>query len=211
SSLVSRGERAVSGIYEGDTVTASTVSRRSGSHLHPPTLLGGANSDGGGVTGAWRLPSRCPEVRPQASAPCQAAQLLDRATDDGRLEKLLRDDGARAGAETGAGPGARTDVPEPVDRRHVPAAAGERPPQEVLVERQRAAVRVAPPEIHVHPLEVVRPERNPLHDRRLEIRHVPGEAGLEPIGVPLSLLVVPLQPRRELLQLDPQQSFPLGS
>ena len=38
----------------------------------------------------------------------------------GRLEQLLRDEGAGAGAEAGAGMRARADVPEPVDKRAVP-------------------------------------------------------------------------------------------
>src|SRR5205085_5031656 len=94
----------------------------------------------------------------------ESASARDRALCERRLEELARDDRPRAGAEARAGPGARADLPEALDRRRVPGAAPERSPEEVLVERERAAVRVSVPEVDVRSLQVVRAERNPLQD-----------------------------------------------
>src|SRR5204862_151954 len=71
-----------------------------------------------------------------------------------RLQQVLRDEGARSGAEAWAGPCARADVPQALDRRCVTRAARERPPEKVLVERERAAVWVTLPKVHVQPLEI---------------------------------------------------------
>src|SRR5262249_36317941 len=60
----------------------------------------------------------------------QAPQLRRRALGRGRLEQPLGDERARAGAETWAGPRARADVPEALDRRGVARAARERTPKE---------------------------------------------------------------------------------
>src|ERR1700745_3365679 len=97
---------------------------------------------------------------------------------------------------------ARADVPQPLDRRRMAGAPRERPPQEVLVERECAAVRVAVPQVHVHALEVVRPERHPLDDRRLEGRDVPHGPCLDAVCVALSRVVVPREARGALLALD---------
>ena len=100
-----------------------------------------------------------PRLRRSAYRRVRSRTLASRPLRDGRLEQLRRDERARAGAEARTGPRARADVEQPLDRRRVPGAARERPPQEVLVERERAAVRVAVAQVDVLPLEVVRPER----------------------------------------------------
>jgi REP element-mobilizing transposase RayT len=95
----------------------------------------------------------------------QLSQLGKCPLRDGRLEQLARDERARAGAESWARPRARTDVEQPPHRRRVTGVARERPPQEVLVERERSAVRVAVPQVDVRLLEIVRTERDTFHDR----------------------------------------------
>ena len=71
-----------------------------------------------------------------------------------------------------------------------PGLLPERPPEEVLVERERAAVGIAVPEVDVRPLQVVRAERDPLQDRRLEVGDVAREPCLDPVRVALTQLVV---------------------
>ena len=61
----------------------------------------------------------------------------------GGLRQLLRDQVAGAGAEAGAGVGARADVPELLDRRLVARRRGRRAEEQVLVERARPRVDVA--------------------------------------------------------------------
>ncbi len=112
---------------------------------------------------------------------------------------------------------------EPLDRRRVAGSPRERPPEEVLVERERAAVRVAVAEVDVQPLEVMWAEHHTLQYRRLEVRQVPREPLLDAVGVPLAKLVVPgpvadvdrsrriaLRHARQLLQLDPEDPLPVG-
>src|SRR5579862_4628034 len=55
-----------------------------------------------------------------ASARRERAEPLHGAAGEWRLEQLLRDERARAGAEARPRPGACADVPEPLDRRRVP-------------------------------------------------------------------------------------------
>src|SRR5205823_2820940 len=149
----------------------------------------------------------------------ESAGPRDRTLRERRLEELARDDRSGAGAEPRAGPGARADLPEPLDRRGVAGAASEGSPEEVLVERERAAVGVAVPQVDVRPLQVVRAERDSLQDRGLEVGDVTRESCLDPVGVPLPELVRPLavtdvghggsvtlDPPRQLLQLDPEQA-----
>src|SRR5207248_1757890 len=107
------------------------------------------------------------------------------------LEQPLRDERARAGSEAGPRPGARTDVPEPLDRRRVAGAARERAPEEVLIERERTAVRIAVHEVDVHPLEVGRGENDAVQQARLEVRDVPREPCLDAVGVALLETVRP--------------------
>src|SRR5437660_854001 len=93
----------------------------------------------------------------------------------------------------------------------MPGTFRERAPEEVLVERQRAAVRIPADEVDVQALQIVRPERDALDDARLEIRDVPSEPLLDAIGVALARVVVPVETARQLLQLDPQQALAIGS
>src|SRR5439155_3697168 len=95
--------------------------------------------------------------------------------DEARPEEVLRDQGSGAGAETRAGMRARPDVIEPVDRC---AMAGERragTPDEVLVERARAAVDVPAGHVHVRGLDVGRREDDALEERRVEVRELAAE------------------------------------
>src|SRR4051794_29464321 len=118
---------------------------------------------------------RSKELRPMAG---ERASARNGPLRERRLEQLPCDDRPRAGAETRARPGARPDLPQPLDRRRVAGTAPERPPEKVLVECERAAVGVAVPEIDVGPLQVVRAERDPLQDRRLEVGDVSRQARL---------------------------------
>ena len=65
------------------------------------------------------------------------------------LEQLSRHQRARAAAEPRAGVGRRADVPHVLDLRPVLRA-----PEEALVERERAAVRIAVHQVHVRGLQV---------------------------------------------------------
>src|SRR5205823_12868961 len=131
-------------------------------------------------------------------------------------EELLRDDRPRAGTEARPGPGARADVEDAVHRRPVSGLRRERPPEEVLVERERAAVGVAALEIAVGRLQVRGRENDPLQDPALQVAHVPRDPRLNAVGValaqflsPVAALRVDLSRRvalhvpRQLLQLDP--------
>src|SRR5438034_7206498 len=82
--------------------------------------------------------------------------------------------------------GAGADVPEAVDRRAVTGARGERPPEEVLVERERARVRVAVMQVDVRRVEVGRAQHDALADCGLEVRHMLRDPGLDPVGVALA-------------------------
>jgi hypothetical protein len=108
----------------------------------------------------------------------------------------VRDERPGTGAETRARPGARADLPEALDRGGVAGAAAERPPEEVLVERERAAVGIAVAEVDVRALQVVGTQRDALQDRRLEVRDVPRQTRLDPVGVPLPQLVRPFAAAR---------------
>ena len=90
------------------------------------------------------------------SRPQKRAEPPDEPLRRRRLQKSLRDEGPGARPEPRAWPCARADVEEAVDRGAVPGLAGERAPEEVLVERQRARVRVAVLEIDVCLLEIGR-------------------------------------------------------
>src|SRR5262249_42051708 len=98
-------------------------------------------------------------ARPAGLALHERPGARDRSLRERRREQLPRDDRPGAGAEAGARPRARPDLPQPLDRRRVAGTAPERAPEEVLVERERAAVRIAVTEIDVRPLQVVRTER----------------------------------------------------
>src|SRR5215210_8470018 len=119
----------------------------------------------------------------------------------------------------GAGP----DVPDTGNRRAMTGLRAERPPEEVLVQRERAPVRVASDEVHVGRLEVCRGECRPSEDRGLEVRDMSCEPGLDPVGVALPQILRPfsaadvdlagsvaLDPPRQLLQLDPEESLAPG-
>src|SRR5439155_588917 len=129
------------------------------------------------------------EVSPLDQGTC----LPERAPGERRLQQLLRDESPRATAEPRPRPCARADLVEPSDRRRVAGTARKRPPEKVLVERERAAVRVAADEVDVQPLEVVRPKRNALHERGLEVRDVAREPRLDPVGIALARIVVPVE------------------
>src|SRR5207253_185875 len=94
-------------------------------------------------------------------------------------------------AEARAGVRARTDVPEAVDGRRVARVGGQRAPEQVLVECQRAGVRIAVVEVDVRRLQVGRREGDPLADRALEVRHVPRDASLDAVGVTLAQALRP--------------------
>ena len=118
---------------------------------------------------------------------------------------------------------ARADLPEVLHRCGVPWARRERPPEQVLVERQRAGVRVAVVQIHVGGLQVGGRERDPLANRRLQVRHMVRDPSLDPVGVALAELLRPaavagielagavaLHDPGQLLQLDPKQPGSFG-
>src|SRR5215203_6249722 len=83
------------------------------------------------------------------------------------------------------------DVPDPRDRRPVARLRAERPPEEVLVEGEGAAVGVALAEVDVRCLQIGGRERGAGEDRRLQVRDVAGEARLDPLGVALAELLCP--------------------
>src|SRR5262249_10226412 len=133
------------------------------------------------------------------------------------------DERARAGAETWAGPRARADVPEALDRRGVAGTARERTPEEVLIERERAPIGVTVAQVDVQPLEIGRRDYDALEQRRLEIEDAPREPRLDAIGVALLQRVGPravagversggvaFHAPRQLLQLDPEHPFARG-
>src|SRR5918994_284773 len=74
------------------------------------------------------------------------------------LQELLGDERARARAEARTRVRARPDVVEPLDRRLVSRLGGKRAPQKVLVEGERARVRVAVSQVDVRGLEIGRRE-----------------------------------------------------
>src|SRR5437762_203521 len=113
---------------------------------------------------------------------------LEGAPREARPQQLLRDERARAGAEAGPGMGARTDLIEAAERCRVAGEAPARPPDEVLVERARARVDVAARHVQVRTLDVGRREHDAPQDRRLEVRDLTREAGLDPVGVRLAQL-----------------------
>src|SRR5919201_1956179 len=88
-----------------------------------------------------------------------------RALRRGWTEELLGDERARPGAESGARPRARTDVKEVADGRAMPGLCGERAPEEVLVECERATVGIAALEVAVGSLKIGGRERDALEDR----------------------------------------------
>jgi len=99
-------------------------------------------------------------------------------------------------------------------------AAGERPPEKVLVERERAAVRVTVPEVHVQPFEIGGREHGTAQQARLEVRDVLLEPGLDPVRVALLQPLLPdaladvelaccvaFHAPGQLLELDPQEAL----
>src|SRR5438874_92935 len=58
-------------------------------------------------------------------------------------KKLARNEGARPAPEPRAGPGAGADLKDVADRRAMARLLCDRPPEEVLVECERAGVRIA--------------------------------------------------------------------
>src|SRR5438128_6354324 len=88
----------------------------------------------------------------------------------------------------------RTDVPDALHGRPVWST-----PEEVLVERQRPAVRVAADEVDVDAPEIGRRDRDAVDDRALEVRDVSRHARLDAVGVPFAQLGRPdAVPRVEL-------------
>src|SRR5687768_2563352 len=86
------------------------------------------------------------------------------------LQELLGDERARARAEPRTGVRARPNVVEPCNRRLVSRLRGKRAPEEVLVEGERARVRVAVSEVDVRGLEIGRRQDDSCTNRRLEVR-----------------------------------------
>src|SRR5947208_14415639 len=88
---------------------------------------------------------------------------------------------------------------------------------------ERCGIRVSLVQIDVGGLEISRREDDAAEDRRLEVRHVPADSGLDPIGVALSQRLRPravtglqltgsvsLHAPRQLLQLNPEQASSAG-
>src|SRR5207244_13652372 len=138
-----------------------------------------------------------------------------------RLQESLCDQRPGACAEARPRPGARADLEEAVDGGSMPGLAGEGTRDEVLVERQRARIWVALLEIDVRGLEIRRRKHDTTQDRGLEVRNVPPDPRLDPVGVALAQRLVPrpvpdvqlacrvaFHVPRELLQLDPEDAFP---
>src|SRR5436190_3424865 len=153
----------------------------------------------------------------------RAADLREGSPGRGRLQERLGDEGARAGAESGPGPCACADVPEPLDRSPVAGPRRERAPEEVLVERERAAVWIAVPQVDVQLLDVRRREYDAVEQARVEIRNVRGEPRLDAVGIVLAQTLRPhavahvevargvaLDTPRQLLQLHPEEPLPVG-
>src|SRR3954453_21502401 len=157
---------------------------------------------------------QAPRRRTNADSPAQARG-------DPLRQRLLEQQRGheRSGAAAEAWPGMRR-------RAHVPHARDRRPvrraPEEVLVERERAAVRIALDEVHVRRPEVGGRQHSAREDRRLEIRDLLREARLDAVGVALPQLLRPcpvagvelaggvaLDLPRELLQLDPEDPLPV--
>src|SRR5205823_1981733 len=92
------------------------------------------------------------------SGPQEPAEPRGEPLRRGGLQERLRDHCPGARAETGARPRARADVEEAVDRGSVSRLPGKRAPEEILIERQRARIRVALLEIGVRCLEIGRRE-----------------------------------------------------
>ena len=119
---------------------------------------------------------------------------------------------------------ARADVPEALDRRPVAGRRGERPPEQVLVERAAARVDVAGDEVRVERLEVGGREGDALQRRRAEVLDRLAEPRDDPVGVRLAQLLRPgavadvelargvasHAAGRELLQLQPENRLALG-
>src|SRR5438477_8512908 len=101
-------------------------------------------------------------------------------------KKLARNEGARPAPEPRAGPGAGADLKDVADRRAMARLLRERPPEEVLVECERAGVRIAALEVDVRPLQIRRRQYNPFEHCRLEVHNVPREPGLDPVRVVLA-------------------------
>src|ERR671935_1992394 len=153
-------------------------------------------------------------------------QVLDtcrRSPGGGRTEELFGDERSRAGAQPRPGPCARTDVEEVADRGAVARLCGKRPPEEVLVDRERSAVRVAALEVAIGGLEVGRREDDAFEDRAFQVRCPLRETCLDPVRVALPQLLRPgavlgvelagavaFYVPRELLELEPEDETALG-
>src|SRR5689334_2267004 len=98
-------------------------------------------------------------------------------------EKRPRNEGAGTSSESRSRPGAGTDVEEVSHRRSVARLLRERPPQEVLVERERAGVRVTLLEVDVRGLQVRGREHDAFANRGLEARNMPCDSLLDAVGV----------------------------
>src|SRR6476659_4325983 len=138
-------------------------------------------------------------------------------------QELTRDEGPGASPEAGSRPGARADVEEAGDGRAMTRLVCERPPEEVLVEGERARVRVALLEVDVRRLQIRRGERHALAYGRLEVRNVVGDPLLDAVRVPLAQHRRPTAVARvelagsvaldvpgQLLQLNPEQPGAAG-
>src|SRR6266705_2528534 len=136
-----------------------------------------------------RSPPRVNVLRSRAREEC--LDPCHRTPRDGRTEQLLRNDRSRTGTESRAGPRARADVKEVADWRVVTRLRREGTPEEVLVERKRAAVGIAPLEVTVGGLQIRRTERDSPEDRAREVRGVARDPGLDPVGVALAEFIRP--------------------
>src|SRR5436190_12644004 len=134
-------------------------------------------------------------------------------------EKFAREESTGTSPQSWTGPCARADLEEAAHRCAVPGLPRERPPQEVLVERERSGVRVALLEVDVRNLEVRGREHDALAQRRLQIGDVVCNSLLDAIRIafsqrfgPGAVADVELTGRvafhvpGQLLELDPEQA-----
>src|SRR4051812_40273843 len=169
------------------------------------------------------MPRRPPQTRPRRSrSPTAKAsraprQLREEPLRDRGLRQLLRDEVAGARTETRPGMRARADVPEAGHGSLVTGSLCQRAPEEILVERARAAVDVAADEISVERLEAGRRDNDALQRRGTEVLDRVAKPGDDAIGIRLAELVGPAAVARvevaggigldsacrKFLQLDP--------
>src|SRR4051794_4034452 len=101
-------------------------------------------------------------------------------------KEITRNEGAGPAAETRTWPSARSDVKNVADRSAMTGLLCERPPEEVLVERERAGVRIALLEVDVRGVQVGRGQNDAFQQRRLEVRNMAGKAPLDAVRVALA-------------------------